>query len=459
MTSARVFLFSITLAGASAAQATMVDLDFRIGTGANWYVEQALEQSDGKTLICGLFSKFNEQDMAYMGRLNEDGSIDPTFHSQNNAWTRHMILQPDGKIVIGGMFTSIGGVSRNLIARLNADGSLDSTFNPGRGCEGSLGTGINGDPSPFVMWMERQPDGKIIATGNFLTVDGVSSRGIARFNPDGSRDASFNVGSGIDSWGRFIHLRANGQVDLGGWFNSYNGHTFNRLVRINGDGSADMSLNAFYGDKTAVYAIVELPDGKLITSGHSVNAQGLFNREIERLNPSGTVDASWPGHTNEKTESLLLQEDGKLIAGGYFYMVNDVWRPGIARFNADGALDDSVYAEFNNFIWGVSPARNGKLLVCGGFTVIDSISRINLARLILPESPGVTRISNARLENAKFKCDVLTSTNKMYVLQWKAYATDSGWTELPTATAGTGAMITFTDNTPGDGRFYRIATQ
>src|ERR1051325_5992087 len=190
--SARLFLIFLLAAPQLMRAASMVDSTFEVGTGANWYVEHMLEQPDGKILICGLLSKYNGTPMPYIGRLNADCSINSSFHAQPNYWVRHMILLPDGKIVIGGMFTSVEGTARRLIARLNPDGSLDQTFNPGRGGEVSIGTSIYGDPSPFIIWMDMQPDGKIGAIGNFHDWDGAASPGIVRVNPDGSRDASFN---------------------------------------------------------------------------------------------------------------------------------------------------------------------------------------------------------------------------------------------------------------------------
>ncbi len=38
-------------------------------------------------------------------------------------------LQPDGKILVFGNFQLINGVLKNQIARLNPDGSLDASFN------------------------------------------------------------------------------------------------------------------------------------------------------------------------------------------------------------------------------------------------------------------------------------------------------------------------------------------
>jgi len=455
---------ALLLIGVGARAASMVDPTFKVGKGGNWYVEHMLEQPDGKILICGLLSKYDDTPMPYMGRLNADGSIDTSFHAQPNYWVRHMILLPDGKIIIGGMFSVVEGEIRRLIARLNPDGTLDRSFNPGRGGEVSIGTSIYGDPTPFIIWMDMQPDGKILAIGNFHDYDGAASPGIVRINPDGSRDASFNVGAGLNTWGRFVRVLDNGQIIASGWFTSYNNHDFNRLVRINSDGSFDSSLNAFYGDKTSVYSVYVQPDGKLITSGHSLNDQKLFSREIVRLNPDGSVDSDWVGKTNEKTESIIPQPDGKILLVGDFYMVDDVWKPGIARLNPDGTLDPKLHAECaGGGIWNLTQTRDKKLLVCGEFTSIDGVPMNYLARLILPEnieppSPpplDPPQIANARIQSGKFQCVFQSVTNGVYTLQFKDSIDADAWTSLPDAN-GTGDSLMLEDDNASAARFYRV---
>src|SRR5436190_5301507 len=85
------------------------------------------------------------------------------FDPNANSLVEVVLVQPDGKILIGGSFTSIapnGGsaVTRNRIARLNPDGSLDSTFNP--------------NANAVVYSLVVQADGKILAGGDFTTVGG-----------------------------------------------------------------------------------------------------------------------------------------------------------------------------------------------------------------------------------------------------------------------------------------------
>jgi uncharacterized delta-60 repeat protein len=439
---------------------SLLDTSFITGTGASHIVEQVLEQPDGKVLICGLFDYYNGERRLHILRLNHDGTIDRSFNAQPNYFVRHMSLQEDGKIIIGGQFGAVEGQQRNSIARLNPDGSLDTSYNVGAGLWGTLAQAVNGDNAYFVMWTELLPDGKVIALGNFKNHDTVPSSGIARLNADGSRDTTFNVGAGFDSWTRVAKVLPNGQILIGGWFSSYNGRWFNRLVKLNADGSADTSLNAYYGDKTAVYSIALPEDGKIIASGHSLNDQGLFHREIVRLNADGSVDETWPGKTNEKTESILLEDDGKLIIGGYFTSVNDQEARGLARLNADGTLDLTFKVSCSDFVWTVAPAKGKQIYISGGFAAIDGIPVGHVARINLPErniqaSPRQPTILSVELINGSVECRVNSENGFKYSLQYKTEADATDWKSLP-AVDGTGGAIALLDDHPADSRFYRV---
>lgn len=447
----------------TSAQSSRVDPTFDPGTGAEGgIVETVLPQRDGKVLVCGDFTSFNGVSQGYIARLNANGSVDRTFRAGPGYWVRHMALQSDGKIVIGGFFTNVDGVKRNRIARLNSDGSLDVTFDPGLGAETKIVEGD--DKDPFVFAVAAQPDDKILIAGNFRTYNGTPSFGIARLNPDGSLDTSFKVGAGLNSWGRFLLLLPNDQILATGWFTSYDNHPYNRMVRLNSDGSADTTFNPNFGDKTAIYGAVLLPDGKLIAGGHSVNEQGLFHQEFARLNPDGTFDTSYLGRSNEKTETYYLQPDGKLIIGGYFSMVNGVARNGLARLNADGTLDESFKAEADNFVWTIHGQNDGKLLVCGGFYHIDGIPRRGVARLLISDggtAAGGTNVASPRIQQptmsrGSFRMKTLTVAGHEYVLQYRTLESDR-WNSLPALT-GDDTVKDFVDpDISGSARrLYRI---
>jgi uncharacterized delta-60 repeat protein len=137
-----------------------------------------------------------------------------------------LMEQPDGKIVLGGEFTSVAGQPRNRIARLNPDGSLDASFNPGAG-----GT---------VNALAIQPDGKIVLGDGFWSVGGQSRNHIARVNPDGSLDAAFNPNA--DSSVNALAIQPNGKIVLGGSFMSVGGQARHGFARLNADGTLDSSF-------------------------------------------------------------------------------------------------------------------------------------------------------------------------------------------------------------------------
>ncbi|MBX2927531.1 MAG: T9SS type A sorting domain-containing protein [Saprospiraceae bacterium] len=151
-----------------------LDTSFGPGNGANNSLYIIALQPDGKILIGGFFSTYNGAPRNRIARLNSDGSLDTGFDPGAGADSGVAIIaaQPDGRILIGGDFTSYNETARNYIARLNSDGSLDTGFDPGTGADGA------------VLDMAVQPDAKILIGGAFTNYNGVLRNQIARLNGD-----------------------------------------------------------------------------------------------------------------------------------------------------------------------------------------------------------------------------------------------------------------------------------
>src|SRR2546425_10042389 len=88
--------------------------------------------------------------------LSQPGSLDAGFTPALNSGAAVYVvtLQTNGQILIGGAFTSIGKAGITNVARLNPDGTLDATFNPG--------VAVNGG---YVTALAVQPDGKVVVGG------------------------------------------------------------------------------------------------------------------------------------------------------------------------------------------------------------------------------------------------------------------------------------------------------
>ena len=135
-------LMSLLLLAAEGRAQSAVD---GFDPGADRNVKALAVQADGKILVGGTFTTLGgggpgTTTRKRIGRLNPDGTLDLGFDPGANDVVDALAVQGDGKIVVGGFFTTLGGGGsgtsvRNHIARVNPDGTLDTSFDPGANAE------------------------------------------------------------------------------------------------------------------------------------------------------------------------------------------------------------------------------------------------------------------------------------------------------------------------------------
>ena len=320
-------------------------------------------QVNGKIIIAGAFSAYSEVGRNNIARLNEDGSLDMSFSTGIGTGAKKSVnislLLPDGKIIIAGDFTWYNGVRRNKIARLNSDGDLDFSFNSG------IGANLN------ITSICVQPDGKIIVGGNFDKYNNTPQKGLVRLNLDGSLDLSFNANpSGTSYFGiKTIILQPNGKILIGGDFeNDVN------FIQLNIDGSNDLNFIPNISGQSVMASAVQ-SDGKIIIGGNF-----SYTDYLKRLNPDGSVDLSF-NTTNLPigfVTSIAIQTNGKILAS---VTANSIYTY-LFRFNIDGTLDSSFTVGIsNNLIKSIIIQPNGKLIVSGYFTNFNNYIKNNIIRL------------------------------------------------------------------------------
>ncbi len=239
-----------------------LDTYFYVGTGFGDTVYRMALYPDGKILASGYFTYYKGTHIYKIARLNSDGTLDTTFTQAGsgiNQFANAIVILPDGKILVGGAFTSYNEISAPRLLRLNADGSLDTTFT-------QTGTGIN---EGSVMAIATQKDGKIIAGGYFSTYNGVSKSRLLRLNTDGSLDTTFSqVGTGLNGNVTAIAVQSDGKILVGGLFATYNGTSLSRLARLNEDGTIDNTfIQSGSGFNNAVRDFILQSSGKIIVAG------------------------------------------------------------------------------------------------------------------------------------------------------------------------------------------------
>ncbi|MDI9308714.1 MAG: T9SS type A sorting domain-containing protein [Limnohabitans sp.] len=368
-----LFCFFILLAVLGNAQNPGdVAQNYGSGNGFNGPINVTVVQSDGKVLVGGNFTTYKGKNEKRIIRLNNDGTKDNSFNTLNgfDAAVNSIAIQPDGKIIVGGIFTSYEGFTLGKIIRLNSDGTIDNFFN--------YLIGFNTTVSSIVI----QPDGKILVGGNFTTYKGITENRIIRLNSDGTKDTSFNVGTGFDNKINSIAIQPDGKILVGGEFLNYKGITENRIIRLNSDGTKDTTFNTGTGLNSFVNSIAIQTDGKILLGGAFTNYNGVNENFIIRLNQDGTKDTTFNLGTgfNAGINYVAIQTDGKILIGGSFTNYNGVNSNRIIRLNNDGTKDTTfnIGTGFSSSVLTINSLSNGKIIVGGLFSSYNNITENNI---------------------------------------------------------------------------------
>ncbi len=357
-------------------------------------------QPDGKLIIAGHVIKGSTTDVI-VARYHPDGSLDTTFSGDGKVVTDYLsgaeyawavTLQSDGKILVAGSWKQMGDPHFFLV-RYNPDGSLDPSFD-GDGITGAFFMGISEGRALAI-----QEDGKILV-GGFTSTGSYVYFALARFNPDGSLDTSFDgdgmltvdVTPGVGDYGYALALQEDGKILMAGTAGeaSYNF----ALVRINSDGSLDTTFDGdgklttdFAGGADRVYDLTVQSDGKIIAAGYASGTSVDF--ALARYNADGSLDTTFDGDGKLTTDfagnadyayAIELQADGKIVAAGYNdNPTNDDFA--LARYNADGSLDTSFdgdgkvvtdLAGGDDSAYGLALLADGRLVAAGNGTLNKS---------------------------------------------------------------------------------------
>jgi uncharacterized delta-60 repeat protein len=418
-------------------------------SGANDEIEAVALQPDGRIIIGGNFTSFNGSGRHYLARLNPNGSLDTTFGTNGAANGRilSIALESSGQIIIGGEFTSYGGTNVNKVARLNPNGLLDLTFNPGAG------------PDGIVNAVAVDASQRVLIGGNFAHVAGVNSGGVGRLNVDGSLDTTFTPGIGTFNPESFstdpvkaIAVDANGKILIGGAFSYYNLTSYNGLARLNPDGTLDLTLQSGTGT----------------------------------LNPvTGVADT---------VNTIVLDPAGNILIGGDFTTYNQTRRYGLARIFADGSLDTSImdttynqYAGIPNQYFNanyVSPTypfyntRNevfaialetntlttsSNIIIGGTFEMVGggetrdaTHPRSNVARVIGGSTPGP---GNIELQYPSYSVNNSDGTLYVSLVRTNGFlGTATAAFNVTTAAPGPGIAVAGTDFTPSSANPLWVTT-
>lgn len=397
--------------------------------------------------VCGNFTNFDNIASAdYIVKYNSvtgvwssitgSGSADNAIHT--------LAVSPNGDLYAGGLFTTINGVACAKIAKYDPSTGTWSAL--GTGCNGTVwrlrwgyadllycagefttangvtvnrvatwngttfaayGSGTAGIGATAVYDLLPDNDGNMYATGDFTTLGGGGdAQKIAKYTASAGSWAAISTGlDGGGDEGRVLCFLPNGDLIVGGNFDTAGGVTVNNICRYNGRGFFALST----GVDDAVYSLsYSVDDAKLYAGGAFTSAGGLT---------LGDRVAIWNG---SKWELVDIDLPGSPNVWAIYTTGQDIW----LGFSTSGV------GYFSN---PVTVTNNGNEPAYPVISITRTGGTSATLQAIINETTGKKLLFNTSLNIGQtLEIDLHPDKKAMRVYGGNGIgAEDAGWTMLP----------------------------
>lgn len=361
-----------------------------------------LLQPDGKIILGGhhytpgFVSAFID-----LARFDVCGNLDTTFgtggivsvHFDSINTLLNMKLQSDGKILCVGIQapSTAGSQQMAYVARLNANGTADTTFNH----TGSFSRSFDNLSSGEFSGVDILPDGRILATGTCRANinGGQYAYAAMRFMPDGSVDTTFagglylrrNVTNPI--YNTTGHLLPLGKTVMATTIDN-NGPVFLQVIRIDSNGVLDSSFatSGVYDDTKTYFT----SSSSFATIDHNSNIVIAMQNNggastIIRLTPNGTLDVPFGtgGYVTLDPSLLFTPHRAAILDNG---------KIAIMGWSNNGPLLDGILLLDNNGSIDSTYGKNGVLVVPtqSSFLGVRGLVELPNSNLLLGQASTLT---------------------------------------------------------------------
>ncbi|MBS1651134.1 MAG: T9SS type A sorting domain-containing protein [Bacteroidetes bacterium] len=347
-------------------------------------------QADGKILIFGKFNSFNNYTCSNLVRLNTNGSVDTTFKTSYgfNEQIYTVAQQSNGKIIVGGFFTKYGNDSCGKICRLNTNGSIDTTFKSRKGFN------VLANPSSSVLTLYVGNNDSVFAGGRFDMYASVYKNSVVKLNSNGMIDSTFNYYDPYNTGGHIVNkilptpdnslmIIQDNDLTCGG---------STSLAKLNRKGARDTVSFTFHSSLFCGAILgfaINKNNGKMIYTTTN-NAMPLPFLPFLQLQSNGQTDSlnfkvgssfmQAPG-VNGYARSLSFQTDSSIIAAGVFNMFRGYNSKCVVKLKTQSVTGISELSYNKEKIKVFPNPSNGKIIVetdasSAIITVFDITGRI-----------------------------------------------------------------------------------
>lgn len=336
------------------------------GLTAGHYPSGLARQKSGRIVVAVNKQENGREPRFYTGILgfDENGVVDTDFSADSitdSPLKVHCIDSLD-RILLGGMSANRPTQSLFACTRLTSEGRLDPSFQRLSMPDGSV----------YSMVVDTL--GRIYIGGSFDTIGGIRRVGVARLNPNGDVDETFDLRLDSGSWVTAIAIQDSIGVLVQRRYSHY-GDTIPRLRRYSFQGFVDTTFvtNVDYGDLISI-----APNGKLYTTRLvRTRTYGIGRVELIRHLSNGSVDTTFTMDELGEGSIYGVSHDGSptALAYGYLGIVDRVNHHGMFGFDSSGRIDHSVnvYRGLDGSVSTVEVTPRGSLIIGGTQASHDTV--------------------------------------------------------------------------------------
>lgn len=410
------------------------DITWKATAGANGFVSQFYEMNDGRALVIGSFSNYDNKGLVTpinrIARTSLDGDYDRTFRTGRGAnGSLSRVIEVGGRFVIAGGFSGYNQRTENIsnITTLFNNGAID-TVKIQTARKPTITDTVtqkwfpkfNGGTNGFIDKIYPH-QGKILATGDFryyvkrtytkanydftrdtVILDSTEIRQILRFNLDGSLDKTYRFNTATNKGNTsangpvrtYMHTDAANleKLMVFGNFSTFDDQPAVRILRLAANGTVDPSFNPGTGADNYIGSLTySTITRKYLITGAFTKYNGKPANGIALINEDGSLDESFSARTLEGGYPDFARQlsNGLVVVSGYFRKYNNVTRNGFMVLTPAGLLAPG-YNATGPFSGGLSDiietkSADGKkaLLLIGGFSRFDNQPFYNIMRVTI----------------------------------------------------------------------------
>lgn len=157
------------------------------------------------------------------------------------------------------------------------------------------------------------------------------------------------------------------------------------ITILDSDDGGSLAAYAVLGSAVDMQVVAKQADGKVIIAG---SFDALPGRNLVRLHPNGTLDATFEPSVVGSINSIATQPDGRIVLAGAFLRFGNedssTTRAAL-RLHANGSKDEtfSTVATTDGTVNVVGVQPDGRIILAGDFTTVNGNPAAYLARLLI----------------------------------------------------------------------------